>query len=236
MKTMDDFLFIFKTQGFVLKALLACVGSQQSDTETDLAILQVLNRITKIPLVADVLIVRVGIITWLTGVINKVETWFFDTICALIDILVNLWFSVQQTRDSYSNPDQVEMQLMNLYFVMLPKLTVKISIESVDSFFQVLLWSTKSRFDMVSVETYRTLIDFSKMVLSEEQFGLLSKSEQQGQFTERGQQFLSRVMCKKEDGRNVVYKKVDSTDRILMYVRQFSINWQQSNIPQTNVS
>lgn len=221
LKTIDDFLFIFKTQGFVMKPLLACFKSAQSDTELDLMILEVLKRMTALPLAADVLIVRVGIITWLVGAINRVETWHFDTICSLIDILSNLWFSVQQNRDSFKDSTQIELELMALNLVMLPKLTVKLATQSVERFYEVLLHSCRGRFELVSQDSYLTSIKFTEIVLNHHQFEEVKKVELQGDSVQTTEQFV-RKLTKSENGES---KQLDSIEKIMIYAREFCINW-----------
>lgn len=214
MKTIEDFLFIFKTP--ILKSVLACFGSNLSDTETDLAILEIVKSMTHLPLATDVIIVKFGLLSWLYAVIERQETWFFDTICLIVDILENLWSAVQVNRSNYKNPDEIEIQLLKLNLRLLPKFTVKIPLNTVAAFYAIFYKSCVGRFDQISQENLTFLRNYSEVLLGED-FRYVSSVLNQGTTSEDLISFLNRL--DKDQVESYPIK------RILVLTRELSKSW-----------
>lgn len=217
-KTVDDFMSLFKSP--ILKLLMSAYGSPLTDTETNINIMKVFTSITKLPLATDVLIVKCGFLTWFQSVIERTETWFFDTIVAIIDTLANLYASVSRSKASYKQPEQIEVQVLAVTLTLLGKLTVKVPRPAVRKFLEVLHGVSEDYMSLVPESSLKSLNDFAKMILREEFQVKLDKIEKyKGDSCES---WLDHVQKSSKTDDN-------QEQEMFLYVREICIKWYKTN-------
>ncbi|XP_063707859.1 nucleolar pre-ribosomal-associated protein 1 [Culicoides brevitarsis] len=221
-KTIDDFMALFKSP--ILKLLMSCYGSPLSDTETNINIMNVFKAITRLPLATDVLIVKCGFLTWLQTIIERTETWFFDTIVAIIDTLANLYESVSGNKKSYKQPEQIEVQVLAIVLTLLSKLTVKVPKEAVRKFLAVFHGISNDYMALVPESSLKTLTDFAKIVLRDEFHVRLTKIEEfKGDSCETWLDYVQATDKLEDEHRK-------KEQEMFLYVREICIKWYKTNV------
>lgn len=212
-KTVDDFMSLFKSP--ILKLLMTAYGSPLTDTETNINIMNVFKSITKLPLATDVLIVKCGFLTWFQTVIERTETWFFDTIVVIIETLSNLYASVRSSKSSYKRPEEIEIQVLAVTLTLLGKLTVKVPKTAVRKFLEVLYGITDDYMSLMPESSVKCLIEFAKIVLSEDFQRKLEKIEEhKGELSESWMDFVQKID-----------KRDDDQQEMFLYTREICIKW-----------
>lgn len=119
----SDFTILMSSN--IFKAVLGFYGTPMATRDTNLLVLTVLNVSAKIPKSAKVLVQSVGVLPWLSHVIDNVEFFQFDIIDGLCNILNNLFYSFRYIRAEYGNALDVELRLFNLLLKLCPQLSTR---------------------------------------------------------------------------------------------------------------
>lgn len=127
LKTNLDFNVLIANH--IFKALFGYYGSPATTRERNIQILTVVNAAVKIPKSAKLMIDVVGLLPWLSWVIDNVEFFQFDFLYILCTILNNLHNSVIVNRDEYglNGVNSIETQLMQLLFKICPNLSSRVA-------------------------------------------------------------------------------------------------------------
>lgn len=127
LKTNNDFNILLSNH--IFKALFGYYGSTGSTRERNLQILTVINAAVKIPKSTKHMIGIVGIIPWLSSIIDNIEFFHFDFLDLLCTILNNLYNSVLINRIDYgaNTLNSIEIQLLRLLLKICPNLSQRIA-------------------------------------------------------------------------------------------------------------
>lgn len=220
-KTIDDFMCLFKSP--ILKLLMSAYDSPLTDTETNINIMNVFKAIARLPLATDVLIVKCGFLTWFQTIIERTETWFFDTIVAIIETLANLYASVSGSKASYKQPEQIEIQVLAVTLTLLGKLTVKVPKAAVRKFLEVFHGISGDYMSQVPKSSMRTLVEFAKIILRDEfQINLTKIEEYKGDSSESWLDYVQKIDKSEDD-------QVMREQEMFLYVREICIKWYKIN-------
>lgn len=138
LKTSSDFHVLIATH--IFKALFGYFGSTVTQRERNIQILTVANAAVKIPKVAKLMIDVVGIIPWLSKVIDNVEFFQFDFLDILCTLINNLHNSIIINRNEFGQNavNSIESQLLRLLFKISPNLSSRIAETSFVRYLNVL--------------------------------------------------------------------------------------------------
>ncbi|XP_031625508.1 uncharacterized protein LOC116342147 [Contarinia nasturtii] len=127
LKTSNDFKVLISNH--IFKALLGYYGCPTTTRERNIQILTVINATAKIPKSAKLLIDIVGILPWLSNVVDNIEFFQFDFLDILCTILNNLYNSVIINRIEYGSNtvNSIEIQMMNILVKICPNLSQRIA-------------------------------------------------------------------------------------------------------------
>lgn len=127
LKTNNDFNILISNH--IFKALLGYYGSTTTTRERNIQILTVVNAAAKIPKSTKHLIDIVGILPWLSNVVDNVEFFQFDFLDILCTILNNLYNSVTVNRDEYgmNTLNSIEIQMLQILLKICPNLSQRIT-------------------------------------------------------------------------------------------------------------
>lgn len=138
MKCSSDFTVLLS--GNIFKALLGFYASPMSSRSKNLQILTVVNAAVKIPKASKAMIDLVGIVPWLSGVIDNVEFFQFDLLDILCTIISNLYYSVKSNRGDFTEVSlkEIELRCFDLLLKICPKLSTRIAEVSLVRFLNIL--------------------------------------------------------------------------------------------------
>lgn len=132
--------FTVLLSGNIFKALLGFYASPMSSRDKNLQILTVVNAAVKIPKASKAMIDLVGIIPWLSTVIDNVEFFQFDLLDILCTIVSNLFYSVKANHGDFSQSthSEIELRFLDLLLKMCPKLSTRLAEVSFVRFLNIL--------------------------------------------------------------------------------------------------
>lgn len=123
----------------VFKALFGVYGGQLATRDTNLLVLTVVNQAVRIPRSARVMVEQVGVLPWLSSVIDGVEFFQFDVIEGVCSVLSNLYYSVRYLRTEYSGAGaDVVLRLFGLAVKLAPRLSTRTARATLAKFVNVL--------------------------------------------------------------------------------------------------
>lgn len=163
--------FTVLLSGNIFKALLGFYGSPMSSRDKNLQILTVVNAAVKIPKASKAMIDLVGIIPWLSGVVNNVEFFQFDLLDILCTIVSNLYYSVRANRGDFTKAtlSEIELRCLDVLLKICPKLSTRIAEVAFVRFLNILakVVDGKQRIHFVSEANLDHLIRCSSGFVSE---------------------------------------------------------------------
>lgn len=142
-KCSSDFTILMSFS--IFKALLGFYDSSMSSRDTNLLILTIINASVKIPKSTKVLIANVGLIPWLSSVIDNVEFFQFDYIDGLCNIISNTWHSIQFNSNDYTNVPEIDRRLFHLLLKLCPKLSTRTDSKAFAKFLNIFARILKHR-------------------------------------------------------------------------------------------
>lgn len=146
----SDFTILMAASTF--KAVLGFYNSPMATRETNLLILTVINASVKIPKSAKVMIETVGILPWLSTVIDNVDFFKFDIIDGICSIINNLWYSIRFNIQEYGTAGikDIDQRLFNLLLKLCPQLSTRTSQSSFAKYLNVLAHVTTDNGHLIS--------------------------------------------------------------------------------------
>lgn len=207
-KCEEDF-YVLELSG-VLETIMVFFSCPFASIDTNLRILSVINTIVRIPNCSRILVDKFGLIPWLSGIIGNLETFYYDTIDAVVHIIVNLWFSVEYLGDCDDRAKICHMAVKMVKF-----LSARMSMVLLAKFIRVLNKTSHARYHLLSPSDLDHLIECARPLIAEE---LTSISY----IRENGAAYAGES-CKK-------VLKDDGEDRMgLINLREYVINWTASD-------
>ncbi|XP_050079960.1 uncharacterized protein LOC126567735 [Anopheles maculipalpis] len=100
----------------IIQVMMAFHGSPLSNRELNMAILNLLNAIAKIPRSCQFLVDSLGFVGWLSERIDVIESFEFDTIEAFLGLLSDCWYSMQVMAISYRSRSQHHQPRSTVFF------------------------------------------------------------------------------------------------------------------------
>lgn len=152
--------FTILMAGSTFKAVLGFYGSPMATRDTNLLILTVVNASVKIPKSAKIMIDNIGILPWLSTVIDNVDFFKFDIIDGICSIINNLWYSIRFNKQEYGTASikDVELRLFNLLLKLCPQLSTRTSQSSFAKYLNVLAHVTAGNGHLISESNLDHLI------------------------------------------------------------------------------
>lgn len=131
--------FTILMAGNIFKALFGIYGGGLATRDTNLLVLTVVNQALRIPRSAKVMVEQVGVLPWLSAVVDAVEFFQFDVIDGVCSVLSNLYYSFRYLRAEYaSGGADVQLRLFGLAAKLLPRLSTRTSRATLAKFVNVL--------------------------------------------------------------------------------------------------
>ncbi|XP_055706351.1 uncharacterized protein LOC129803658 [Phlebotomus papatasi] len=207
-KCEEDF-YVLEVSG-VLETIMVFFSCPFASIDTNLRILSVINTIVRIPNCSRTLVDKFGLIPWLSGIISNLETFYYDTIDAVVHIIVNLWFSVEYLGDCSDRAEICRMAVKMVKFI-----SARMPMVLLSKFIRVLNKTSHGRYHLLSPSDLDHLIECAKPLIA-------SQITSIRYIRENGAAYAGN--CAK----NVL--KDDSEDRMgLINLREYVINWTASD-------
>ncbi|KNC33413.1 hypothetical protein FF38_09866 [Lucilia cuprina] len=124
-KSSSDLFLLVSTNTF--KVLMGFYGSTMSTLELNLQILSVFSTCVKIPASSKIMLEHIGLIPWLSSIINSIEFYQFDVIEGLISIINNLWYAVKANEKEFHNFSHISLEIHRLILQLIPLISPRIS-------------------------------------------------------------------------------------------------------------
>uniref|UniRef100_A0A182RST1 Nucleolar pre-ribosomal-associated protein 1 n=1 Tax=Anopheles funestus TaxID=62324 RepID=A0A182RST1_ANOFN len=113
-KTHRDFAVLRASP--IIQVMMGFHGSPLSNRELNMAILNLLNAIAKIPKSCQYLVDSLGFVGWLSERIDVIESFEFDTIEAFLGLLSDCWYSMQVMACSYKTASRHQQPRSTVFF------------------------------------------------------------------------------------------------------------------------
>lgn len=127
-KSSSDLFLLVSTNTF--KVLMGFYGSTMSTLDLNLKILSLFSTCVKIPASSKIMIDHIGIIPWLSSIINSIEFYQFDVIDGLISIINNLWYAIKANQREFHNFNHILLEMHRLILQLLRLMSPRISIQN----------------------------------------------------------------------------------------------------------
>uniref|UniRef100_A0A1Q3F2P7 Nucleolar pre-ribosomal-associated protein 1 n=1 Tax=Culex tarsalis TaxID=7177 RepID=A0A1Q3F2P7_CULTA len=223
LKTHDDFM-VLRTSP-VIRALLEFYGSNLSNRDLNILILNTLNSIVKIPKSCEVMLNSLGFLTWLSERIEHVESFHFETIEAFLGIISNAWYSAAIQRKEF-NMKQLSRSVLIMLLKLLPLFSTRSSSKTLSRFLNLLEKTTKenpANIALIDRPVLDLMLEYFQK-LFEEQFWHVRYVQVNGSATAEDCQTL---------GEKLLASGMDeSTAYIVLTLRRFVIRWQAAQQQQ----
>lgn len=209
----------------ILETLMAFFSCPFANIATNLRILNIINTIIKIPNANKILMEKYGLFVWLNGIVTNLETFYFDTIEALVHLVSNMFYSTKSLEANFSNFSEMNLKLFfvtkKLFDVIILGHTSMKSIYKVKIFVKLLnifnYLLNENNVDFVSAEDITRFVKFgAHFCVSEEDSQLVTlvnhaKENEQLDLIE-GNEFSKSL-------------KDDDTSMMILKLRVLVVNW-----------
>uniref|UniRef100_A0A182MG84 Uncharacterized protein n=1 Tax=Anopheles culicifacies TaxID=139723 RepID=A0A182MG84_9DIPT len=166
----------------IIQVMMGFHGSPLSNRELNMAILNLLNAIAKIPRSCQYLVDSLGFVGWLSERIDAIESFEFDTIEAFLGLLSDCWYSMQAMAYSYGSRTQrnprstvfFQRGLLILTLKFLPLLSPRSSSATLTRFLNLLEKTTspwhgyQHLMSLVSGEVMQQLMEYFETLFAEQ--------------------------------------------------------------------
>uniref|UniRef100_A0A1A9VB34 Nucleolar pre-ribosomal-associated protein 1 n=1 Tax=Glossina austeni TaxID=7395 RepID=A0A1A9VB34_GLOAU len=125
-KCNSDLFLLISTN--TLKVLMAFYNAPMSTLDLNLLILALFSTCAKIPSASKLLIENVGLLPWLSTIVQSIEFYQFDVIEGVICILNNLWYSLKVQQREFHNFLYLQKEIHKIIIQLLPFLSSRISL------------------------------------------------------------------------------------------------------------
>uniref|UniRef100_A0A1A9W0Y5 Nucleolar pre-ribosomal-associated protein 1 n=1 Tax=Glossina brevipalpis TaxID=37001 RepID=A0A1A9W0Y5_9MUSC len=215
-KCNSDLFLLISTNTF--KVLMAFYNAPMSTLDLNLLILALFSTCTKIPSASKLLIENVGILSWLSTIVQTMEFHQFDIIEGLICILNNLWYSLKVQQREFHNFLYLEKEIHKIIIQLLPLISLRISLPRFAKLMNIMYKTAHEKSQYLAL----SLKDLQQLLLcAEKYFGKLVLP-------------LSAILmyggqgCSKfqEYNKELLDLQVDSNSRLaLCSLRSYLIHW-----------
>ncbi|KAJ6645200.1 Nucleolar pre-ribosomal-associated protein 1 [Pseudolycoriella hygida] len=157
----NDFTLLMSQN--IFKAILGFYNTPMATRETNLLILRIINVATKIPKSTKILIEKVGLLPWLSGVVDNVEFFQFDIIDGLCSIFNSVWYSVKFNQNEYTNVSEIEIRLLNILLKLIPNISTRTECAALAKFLNVFSRVIQGNFALITESNLDHLINCGKV-------------------------------------------------------------------------
>ncbi|XP_052900271.1 uncharacterized protein LOC128306718 [Anopheles moucheti] len=217
----------------IIQVMMGFHGSPLSNRELNMAILNLLNAIAKIPKSCQYLVDSLGFVGWLSERIDVIESFEFDTIEAFLGLLSDCWYSMQVMASTYGAPSQhhprstvfFQRGILILTLKFLPLLSPRSTSNTLTRFLNLLEKTTspwhgyQHLMSLVSGEVIQQLMDYFEELFAEhsEQLSCVRYVRQCGTYGKDDDLTMGRKM---QDA------AVDHTSiLVVLALRRFVMRW-----------
>uniref|UniRef100_A0A182WCZ3 Nucleolar pre-ribosomal-associated protein 1 C-terminal domain-containing protein n=1 Tax=Anopheles minimus TaxID=112268 RepID=A0A182WCZ3_9DIPT len=166
----------------IIQVMMGFHGSPLSNRELNMAILNLLNAIAKIPKSCQFLVDSLGFVGWLSERVDAIESFEFDTIEAFLGLLSDCWYSLQVMAYSYGTQSQrhprstvfFQRGILILTLKFLPLLSPRSSSTTLKRFLNLLEKTTspwhgyQHLMSLVSAEVMQQLMEYFETLFAEQ--------------------------------------------------------------------
>lgn len=202
----------------IFKALFGFYNSPMATRDTNLLILTVINVAVKIPKSTKVMIESVGLLPWLSAIIDNVDFFQFDIIDGICNILNNVYYSLRFNHQEYRNIRDIEIRLFNCALKLCPELSTRTSQSSLGKYLNVLKNTGNELLHMISESNLDHLIKCARVHVKVET-------------TVCNMSFIKKSNAKYADSKYSYVKQLRSLDLseseifICSILREIILNW-----------
>lgn len=136
-KCSADVFLLITTNTF--KSLMGYYNSTMSTLDSNLLILSVISTAVKIPATSKTMIEHVGVLSWLSSIVNGVQSHHYDTIEGIIIILNNLWYAIKSNEKEFYNLRHIQIQIYRIVIKLIPVLSNRITMKGFGKYLNILL-------------------------------------------------------------------------------------------------
>lgn len=123
----------------IFKSLMGYYNSTMSTLEINLLILSVISTAVKIPATSKIMIEHVGVVSWISLIVNDIQSYHYDTIEGVLNILNNLWYAVKANEKEFYNFRHIQTQIYRIAIQILPLLSNRVTLKSFGKYLNILL-------------------------------------------------------------------------------------------------
>lgn len=218
LKCNGDFNIVFSSM--IFKPLMGFFGSPFATRDANLMILSVVNTAVKIPKSAKTMVTILGILPWLSGIIDNLEMFHFGSVDGVINIISNLWYSIKINEKEYKNVKEIQMKLLHMQLKLIPLISSKISINSFSRFVNILLKVSDKNYKFVTEKCLFALINSVRFLLADYHSSFSYIKNNGGKYMEDRADYIRTLRSKNLDD-NLIFSVVS--------MRDFVLNWIKSN-------
>ncbi|XP_059608257.1 nucleolar pre-ribosomal-associated protein 1 [Phlebotomus argentipes] len=190
-----------------LETIMVFFSCPFATIDTNLRILSVINTITKMPSAAKKLVDKFGLVPWLSGIIGNLETFYYDTIDALVHIIVNLWCSMEFLGDGGDG-----REVHHLAVRIVEYLSARVPMALLAKFIRVLNRTSVKRHHLLTGANLDHLIECAKPLIGSEISAIMQIRESGAEYAEESEQYAKRVT-------------MPESRVALINLREYVINW-----------
>lgn len=132
----DLFLLIANN---IFKSLMGYYNSTMSTLEINLLILSVISTAVKIPATSRIMIEHVGVLSWISAIVNGIQCYHYDTIEGVLNILNNLWYAIKANEKEFYNFRHIQTQIYRISIHLMPLLSNRVTLKSFGKYLNILL-------------------------------------------------------------------------------------------------
>lgn len=176
----------------IFKAILGFYGTPMATLETNLLILRVINVAVKIPRSNKILIEKIGLLPWLSSVVDNVDFFQFDIVDGLCSVFNSIWFSIKFDQREYDNINEIELRLFSILLKLIPSLSTRTDCMAFAKFLNVFVRLIKGNFSFITESNIDHLISCAKVHLTENIMNLSFIKDSNEMYCE------NRVSCVKQ--------------------------------------
>ncbi|XP_055693293.1 nucleolar pre-ribosomal-associated protein 1 [Lutzomyia longipalpis] len=197
-----------------LETLMVFFSCPFATIDTNLRILGVINTIARIPKCAAMLMDKYAIVAWLCGIIGNLETFYYDTIDAIVHIIVNLCYSMDFLGDRTDDCTGDRVKICHMALKMVKFLSARMPMAVLGKFIGVLNRTSHGQYHLMPEGDLDHMIECAKPMIAEEIAAIERIRENGAAYAESGGQYAGRLVG------------IDAEHRVgLINLREYVINW-----------
>lgn len=200
-----------------LETMMVFFSCPFATIETNLRILGVINTCVRIPNCARKLMDKCAITAWLCGIIGNMETFYYDTIDAIVHIIVNLWVSIEYLGASTGDCTKICHMAVKMVKFLSPRMPMMV----LGKFIGVLNGTSHGRYHLMPEGHLEHMIECTRTMAADEIMQIVRIRECGAAYAESSGQYASR--CSEE------YRLG------LINLREYVINWTSDRISSAKV-